>query len=81
MPDSVAQMLDRLPDKWIPIEATILRDPRFLSLCEDHGEAVEALRRWAASPSLDGPERVVKCRQLVAELEQEILSELTKQHG
>jgi hypothetical protein len=39
----------RHPDRAEAIEALARRDSHFRSVCEDYGEAIRAVRRWAAA--------------------------------
>lgn len=48
----------------------------FGSLCEDYAAAVTALRAWEVSADPKAPARVREYRELVAELEAEILGQL-----
>lgn len=43
-------VLERFPERRSDIASLLERNAEFGSLCEDYGEAVEALRRWQASP-------------------------------
>lgn len=69
-------VIERFPDHWAAITALLRADADFRSLCEDYGQAVEALRRWQASPGHETSVDVREFLNLVAELEQEILSAL-----
>lgn len=53
----------------------------FFNLCEDYGEAIEILRHWEKSDENSASESVRMCRELIADLEQEILSELENSSG
>ncbi|HET6520673.1 MAG TPA: hypothetical protein VFG47_12775 [Geminicoccaceae bacterium] len=75
-------VVQRFPDRSRDIAALALASEDFRALCDDYGEAVEALRRWQASPvDPDAPARIAEFGQLVAELEDEILAELGRAGG
>ena len=48
----------------------------FFSLCEDYGEAIEILRHWERFDDPSASEVIRMCRELVEDLEQEILLEI-----
>lgn len=48
----------------------------FFNLCEDYGEAIEILRHWERFDEPSTSESVRMCRELVEDLEQEILLEM-----
>jgi len=58
------------------IKERMLHDSGFRSLCEDHGDALEALRRWQASDDPRRAERVEEVQTLLIELEREVVREL-----
>jgi hypothetical protein len=76
MPQKTHHVLDRLPQHALPIRERMLVDPEFRSICEDHAEAFEALRRWESSDDRHRQSRVEEYRALLADLEREILQEL-----
>jgi hypothetical protein len=70
-------VFQRFPDRWRAIAALGRGSEDFRWLCEDYGEAVEALRRWqAATADPRAPARIEEFGQLVVELEDEILAAL-----
>jgi hypothetical protein len=70
-------VIQRFPDRWRAVAALGRASEDFRALCEDYGEAVEALRRWQASTAdPNAPARIEEFGQLVAELEDEILAAL-----
>lgn len=73
----LGHVFQRFPDRWRVIAALGRSSDDFRALCEDYGEAVEALRRWQAATADPGaPARTEEFGQLVAELEDEILAAL-----
>lgn len=76
MPDKVRYAVERFPDLAPAIKQCSADNRFFRSLCEDYGEAVEVLRRWQTVNDPEGLERCNACRELIAELEREILLEL-----
>ena len=75
-------VVQRFPEQWQDITALSRASEDFRALCDDYGEAVEALRRWqAATDDPNAPARIEEFAQLVAELEDEILAELGRERG
>jgi hypothetical protein len=72
MPPRLAAALRRFASRSTQLEREVLKNPDFRSLCEDYGEAVEALERWSKSNHSPSPQRVLEYQRLVDELEQEI---------
>jgi hypothetical protein len=65
----LAKMRDRANIAYV-------RDPRFRGLCNDYGEAIEALERWKFSFGPAAAQRASEYRELIAGLEDEILHEI-----
>ena len=79
---SCGHVVQRFPGRWGDIAALGQASEDFRALCDDYGEAMEALRRWqAATADPNAPARIEEFRQLVAELEDEILAELGRDSG
>lgn len=76
MADKAHYVLDQLPEHRHPIRERMRIDQEFRSLCEDYGEAFEALRRWEGSDDSHRSARIEEFRRLLGELEAEILAEL-----
>jgi len=76
MAQSVAHALNRFHSLRVRIEEAVLRDTRFRSLCEDYGEAVEALKFWSQSSDARAEKLIAEYKQLLVDLEREILSDL-----
>jgi hypothetical protein len=76
MPEKTQHVLDELPQHRHALRQRMLVDGEFRSLCEDYGDAFEALRRWEASADVHRAARVEEFGRLLAELESEILTEL-----
>ena len=64
--------LRRFAGRGLRLEQEILKNPDFRSLCEDYGEAVDALAHWSKSVHPQSAQRVAEYERLVGELEQEI---------
>ena len=76
MTEKTQHVLDQLPQHKHALRERMLADREFRSLCEDYGDAWEALRRWEASADGHRAARVEEFGRLLAELESEILAEL-----
>ena len=76
MPDKAKHVVDQLPQHRHVLRERMLVDVEFRSLCEDYGDALEALRHWEASTDGRRSARVEEFARLLAELESEILGEL-----
>jgi hypothetical protein len=74
--DIVNYVLSRRADMRIQAELAYMRDVRFRGLCDDYGEAIEARERWRRSSLPSAAQRVAEYTDLVAGLEEEILSEI-----
>ena len=68
-------LVARFPALEFELHRRSARDPRFRAICADHAEAHAALLHWQAVPG--GLGRADEYRALVAELEAEILAQLT----
>jgi hypothetical protein len=72
MASNIAAIVTRFPLRELEIRRRCARDPTFREICEDYGEALQALRHWeAAGPA--GAARANDYRQMLQELEAEIL--------
>jgi hypothetical protein len=72
---SIDRLVEHHPRQALAIRRLYRRDPEFRAICDDY-EAVEtALARWQA-PDQAEPERVVECRRMLVELEEEALAYL-----
>jgi hypothetical protein len=76
MSDRVRYVVARFPDLALAIKQYSSDNRFFRGLCEDYGEAVEALRDCERSGSPAALERAGACRELIMDLEREILLEL-----
>jgi hypothetical protein len=72
-------ILDRFPAKSDRISSLMAENPDFLGVCEDHEECVKALRHWADSQEPEAPNRVDEYRNLIQELEEEILGAIDEE--
>lgn len=76
MSERTHHVLEALPQHRHTLCERMLVDQEFRSLCEDYGEAVEAVRYWEQSRHQHREARSEEFRDLVVELEREILAEL-----
>jgi hypothetical protein len=76
MPGKLAAALKRFASRSVQLEQEVLKNPDFRLLCEDYGDAAEALERWSHSTDAMSPQRVLEYRRLVEELEKEIQNHL-----
>jgi hypothetical protein len=74
--DKAHYVLDQLPEHRHAIRERMGVDQEFRSLCEDYGDAFEALRRWEGSDDSHRVARIEEFRRLLGDLEAEILAEL-----
>ena len=73
MASNIAAIVTRFPLRELEIRRRCARDPNFAEICEDYGEALQALRHWeGAGPA--GATRAEEYRQMLEELEAEILA-------
>ena len=68
----VAAAVKRFPERELEIHRRCARDPEFGAVCDDYADARAALRHWRAQEP--GCARAEEYRQLVEELEAEILT-------
>jgi hypothetical protein len=73
MVDESDVLASRFPQHASSIRRLQARDPVFRSICDDYGEAQRALEHWETAGQV-APERVAEYRQIVAELEAEVLA-------
>lgn len=76
MIEKTRHVLERLPDHRHALRQRMMVDREFRSLCEDYGDAFEALRRWEVSDDRHRRERIEEFGRLLLELESEIRGEL-----
>jgi hypothetical protein len=80
MGDDFETLARRFPQHAAMIRRLQAHDAGFRSICSDYGEARRALEYWqAAGPA--APERAAEYRQIVSELEAEILAILKAAEG
>jgi hypothetical protein len=68
----ISTLVDRFPEYELAIHRLWTRDGEFRAICGDYEDAVAALRHWEDVEPPPG-ERAQEYRQLVSELEAEIL--------
>jgi hypothetical protein len=79
--EHIDDLCTRHPSHAWQIRRLSLRDPRFRSICDDYGEALDAIEFWrhgkgAAKDRLVAKERVVEFCRIAEELRQEVLEYL-----
>lgn len=72
MPD-LAPVIRRFTEHEFEVRRRCARDPEFRAICEDYAAATSALAHWEKDRS-----KAEDYRQLVRELENEILEHLTR---
>lgn len=81
MSDKIRYVVQRFPDLAQAIKQCCADNRFFSSLCEDYGEAVEVLRSLDGDGSTEALNRLAACRELVEDLEREILEDLEHRLG
>ena len=76
MSDKPHHFRERFPDKKTSIDRRMAEDAEFLALCEEYDACVNALQYWAKSKEPEAEIRVHECRNLVQELEEEVVEAL-----
>ena len=76
MSDRARYVVERFPDLAYAVKQYSSDNRFFRGLCEDYGEAVEALRQCETLNSLSDLECAEACRALILDLEREILLDL-----
>jgi hypothetical protein len=71
-------ILDRFPEKSDVIGFLMTKDPEFLAMCEDHDRCMKALAYWDLSKEPEAKSRVDEYRNLIQELEKEIVQALSE---
>ncbi|UEM19769.1 hypothetical protein JL100_022180 [Skermanella mucosa] len=76
MSERVRYIVERFPDLASAVKQYSSDNRFFRGLCEDYGEAVEALLQCESSNNPTDFERADACRELIMDLEREVLIEL-----
>jgi hypothetical protein len=76
MSDKARYVVERFPDLAEAVKQYSSDNRFFRGLCEDYGEAVEALRQCETLDSPTASERADACQALILDLEREILLDL-----
>jgi hypothetical protein len=76
MSDKARYVVERFPDLAEAVKQYSSDNRFFRGLCEDYGEAVEALRQCEPVNNPTVYERAEACRALILDLEHEILLDL-----
>ena len=80
MSDEIEALARRFPQHASTIRRLQARDPDFRSICDDYGEAQRALKHWEAAGQA-APGRVEEYREMLKELEAEVLAILQAFEG
>jgi len=81
MSERTRYVVERFPDLASAIKQYSLDNRLFRGLCQDYGEAFEALRQCKTSDGPTASERADACRELILDLEREVLLELHQWNG
>lgn len=81
MSERARYVVERFPDLADAVKQYSSDNRFFHGLCEDYGEAVEALHQCQNLESSIASERADACRALILDLEREILLELHQWNG
>lgn len=81
MARKISHAINKFRKLKVEIEEAVLRDARFRAICEDYGEAVDALDFWSQSTDERAAKRITEYRLLLLELEREIFVELQRCRG
>lgn len=76
MSEKTQRVAERFPDLAQAIKQYASDNRFFHGLCEDYGEAIEMLRHLEGLDTPAASAQYAVCREIVSELEQEILAEL-----
>ena len=76
----ITAVVSRFPRHELAIRRLYSRDDTFREICEDYTEALRALQHWQSAGSSSDP-RIGQYRELVSELESEILNVLEGSKG
>ena len=81
MGDEIGSTLARrFPQYASKIRRLRARDPDFRSICDDYDDARRALKHWEAAGQA-APERAAEYREILKELEDEVLAILKSVQG
>ena len=72
-------VIKRFPEHELAIERLVRKNEGFRSMCEDYAVGVEALRRWERASDSKRVVRIAELRELLAELEEEVLEALERE--
>ncbi len=76
MNDKAYYIRERFPDRSDTISLLASKDPEFRAVCEDYDVCINALRYWNQSETPEADSRVDEYRNLIRELEGEIMQAL-----
>ena len=74
--DALEALISQLPESAERIRRRFWRDPEFRTVCEDHRDAQEALRRLEAAAAAPTAPEIEEYRTLVRELLAEAIERL-----
>jgi predicted hydrolase (HD superfamily) len=77
--EGIRSIVARFPQRELEIRRCYMRDAQFQAICADYEEAMRALRHWqhaSEKGDAEGLRNATDYENLVAELEQEVLTYL-----
>ena len=74
MNDKAQHIIGRFPVKSHTLALHMAKNPEFLSLCEDYDVCANALHYWSKSTEPEAEIRIHEYRNLIRELEEEIMT-------
>ncbi len=69
----------RFSDQKYSIDQLMTKDSEFLSLCDDYDACINALQYWTESKEPEAESRIDEFRNIVRELEEEVIEALITQ--
>ena len=69
----------RFSDQKYSIDQLMTKDSEFLSLCDDYDACINALQYWTKSKEPEAESRIDEFRNIVRELEEEVIEALITQ--
>ena len=72
-------VIQRFPEHELAIERLVRTSESFRSMCDDYAVGIEALRHWERTADLKRAVRIAELRDVLAELEEEMLEVLRQE--
>ena len=73
MDDRMVHIQKRFPDKCDVIACLMVENPEFRTICDDYHDCVQVCEYWMRSKAPEAETRVNEYRNLIKELEKEIV--------